>query len=183
MDQAAEKRAIEERRKRKLARALAAFPGHWTSQHILEKRRWPTYDYVKDRLSAPDVSIGHFCDGNIDLYRANRVRNVEANDDRLQSIRTVEAERIRARRRLVEKKRNQVLELPIARAPGAAVAIKRRVAALTGGLALGTLMFIAFMLALNRNFEPNIAYHMHQAVQAPAEEPEVGALDLTPRMR
>src|SRR6516164_1781390 len=102
---AAEKRAAEERRKRKLARALAAFPGHWTLQHILDKRRWPSFDYVRDRLSAPDISIGHFCDGNIDLYSATRVRSVEADDDRLQSIRTDEAQRIRVRRRVAQETR------------------------------------------------------------------------------
>ena len=178
----ADEQATNERRKRKVARALAAFPGHWTMQHILAKRRWPSSGYVGGRLSTPDVRIGHFCDGSIDLYRATRVRSVEATDCRLQAIRTKEAQRIRIRRRVArETKRNQALRVPIAGTQGTAV-IKRRVAAITGGLALGTLIFIAFLFALRSDLGPNITYHVYQAVQPTAEEPEV-SLDLAPRMR
>jgi hypothetical protein len=65
----------------------------------------------------------------------------------------------------------------------------RFIVAMTGGLAVGTLVVFAFMLALRwLGLEPNsIAYREPQVVQPtiqpPAEEPEIGPLDLASRIR
>ena len=94
------------------------------------------------------------------------MRSVEATDNRKQSAR---------------KRRNASASDAACR-HSRKCSVKHRVAAITGGLALGTLIFIAFLFALRSDLGPNITYHVYQAVQPTAEEPEV-SLDLAPRMR
>jgi hypothetical protein len=69
-----------------------------------------------------------------------------------------------------------------------AIMIERRGAAMAGGLALGALVFLSLMLAHRwLDLEPTDACHENHAVrpvvQSPAQEPEIGALDLAPRIR
>jgi hypothetical protein len=79
-------------RRTDIARALAAFPGHWTSAHLMEKRCWPDIPILPDVV----VSCGWH---SIDLFKAARVRSFEASDDDLKMARTRAAQRIRQKRR------------------------------------------------------------------------------------
>jgi hypothetical protein len=98
-------RLAEERRDANIARAIAAFPGHWTRDHILTKRHWPRlFD-----LYPPDVVVR--CDegDDIGLFKASRVRAIEKSNEELKDIRVSRSRTIRWKRRDAQERKQAEL--------------------------------------------------------------------------
>jgi hypothetical protein len=99
-------RAAGERRRANLARALAAFPGHWTADQIVEKRHWRHRQWV-DPLNPPHVIVRCEPDDNVELFKATRVREYEMHRPNIKEARNEMARDIRCERRQ-ERERRQV---------------------------------------------------------------------------
>jgi len=100
----AERQQEQERKREKVARALAAFPNHWPSERVLERPGWDA-SKVAD-LFPPDVTI-ECDDGAIELYKASRVRSLEAGDKNLKRPRKHMAICIRLRRQIASLEKQE----------------------------------------------------------------------------
>jgi len=92
-----ERQKEQERKREKVARALAAFPNHWSTERVLKRPGWDS-SKVAD-LFPPDVII-ECDDGAVELYKATRVRSLEAHDKNLKRRRKHTAICIRLRRQI-----------------------------------------------------------------------------------
>jgi hypothetical protein len=105
----AERHQEQERKRERVARALAAFPCHWQTERVLQRPGWDSSRVAN--LFPPDVTI-ECDDGAIQLYRATRVRSFEVHDKNLQRRRKHMAICIRLRRQIasLEKQERVALE-------------------------------------------------------------------------
>lgn len=100
----AERQKEQEHKREKIARALAAFPRHWSRARVLKRPGWDT-SRVAD-LSPPDVII-ECDDGAIELYKPTRVRSLEARDNILKRRRKHTAICIRLRRQIASLEKQE----------------------------------------------------------------------------
>jgi hypothetical protein len=99
-----EKQQEQERKREKVSRALAAFPSHWPAERILERPGWDSSRVAN--LFPPDVTI-ECDDGAVELYKAPRVRRLEAHDKHLKRLRKHMAICIRLRRQIASLEKQE----------------------------------------------------------------------------
>jgi hypothetical protein len=100
----AERLKEQERKREKVARALAAFPRHWSTARVLKRPGWDS-SRVAD-LFPPDVII-ECDDGAIELFKPTRVRSLEAHDKNLKRRRKHTAICIRLRRQIASLEKQE----------------------------------------------------------------------------
>ena len=100
----AERHREQERKREKVARAMAAFPNHWPTERVLARPGWDSSRAAN--LFPPDVTI-ESDDGAIKLYKAGRVRSLEAHDKNLKRLRKHMAIRIRLRRQIASLEKQE----------------------------------------------------------------------------
>ena len=100
----AERQQEEERKREKVARALAAFPSRWPTERVLARPGWDSSRVAN--LFPPDVTI-ECDDGAIELYKAARVRSLEARDKNLKRLRKHMAICIRLRRQIASLEKQE----------------------------------------------------------------------------
>jgi len=105
-DEEAERQKEQERKREKVARALAAFPRHWSTARVLMRPGWDS-SRVAD-LFPPDVII-ECDDGSIELYKPTRVRSLEARDKTLKRCRKHMAICIRLRRQIASLEKQECI--------------------------------------------------------------------------